>query len=81
MQRFLGISMIAGFALMVIAGPAAAKQCPKLINEINGIVGNRFDATAAAARAEAAQADQLHKAGKHEESEKIANDVLMRLKK
>jgi hypothetical protein len=45
------------------------------------MVGNRFDATAAAARTKAAEADKLHKDGKHAESEKAAKEALASLGK
>ncbi|MBI2216501.1 MAG: hypothetical protein HYU51_04310 [Candidatus Rokubacteria bacterium] len=81
MHRFLGISILAGLGLVLIAGPAAAKQCPKLVAQVNAQVGNRFDATAANARQTAAQAEQLHKAGKHADSEKLATETLEALGK
>jgi hypothetical protein len=76
MHRFLGISVLAGLGLVLVAGPAFASQCPKLIAQVNAAAGNRFDAAAATARQKAAQADQFHKAGKHADSEKVAKEAL-----
>ena len=79
MQRFV-IALVAT-AVALVASSAFAFQCPKLIAEINGQVGNRFDASAATARAKAAEADKLHKDGKHAESEKAAKEGLEALGK
>jgi hypothetical protein len=79
MQRFL-IAIVA-VAVVLVSGPAFAFQCPKLVAEINGQVGNRFDATAHTARAKAAEADKLHKEGKHAEAEKAAKEGLTALGK
>jgi hypothetical protein len=78
MHRFVMVTVIGILALAVV-GVASASQCPKLIAQINAAVGNRFDAAAAEARAKAAQADQLHKEGKHAESEKAAKEGLEKL--
>ena len=59
-------------ALVLVAAvtaPALAGQCPLLQAQIDKAVGNRFDPGAASARQIAAQADSLHKSGKHAESE------------
>jgi hypothetical protein len=73
--------LIALFALTVVAfaTPALAFQCPKLVKQINDTTGNRFDATAAQARLDAATATKLHAEGKHAESEKAAQDALTKL--
>jgi hypothetical protein len=63
----------------VSAGPALAGSCPKLVGQINAEVGKRFDKTAAEAKVKAAQADRLHKEGKHAESEKAAKEGLQLL--
>ena len=71
MARFILASALASVALLS-AGPALASQCPKLINQINTAAGNRFDAAAA-------EAEQLHKAGKHADSEKLAKEGLAKI--
>jgi hypothetical protein len=55
--------------IALAAGPVSASQCPQLQAQIDKAVGNRFDAGAANARSLAAQANSLHVAGKHAESE------------
>lgn len=72
----LSLAVVAAAAAPVFAG-----QCPKLISAINAEAGNRFDAAAAAAREKAAQADKLHKEGKHADSEKAAKEALTQLGK
>jgi len=49
------------------------------VSQINAAAGNRFDAAAYDARTKAAEADRLHKEGKHAESERAAKDGLERL--
>ena len=60
-----------GIAL-VVAMPvtAMAFQCPSLQAQINKEYGKRFDGTASTVRRMAAEADALHKSGKHAESVK-----------
>lgn len=67
--------------LAAVAAPALAGSCPKLVAEINSMAGNRVDATAAAAREKGAEAEKLHKEGKHAESEKAAKEGLALLGK
>jgi len=50
------------------AGPALASECPLLQKQIDAAIGTRADASAANAKALAAQAWALHQAGKHAES-------------
>lgn len=76
MRKLVVLSAIAAVA---VASPAWAFQCPKLVKQINDTVGNRFDATAAQARIDAAAAAKLHGEGKHAESEKAAKDTLAKL--
>ena len=52
-----------------VAAPALASQCPLLQAQIDKAIGNRFDPGAANARSLASQANSLHVAGKHAESE------------
>ena len=76
MKKLIAISAIATLA---IATPALGFQCPKLVKQINDTSGNRFDATAAQARIDAANAQKLHAEGKHAESEKVAKETLAKL--
>ncbi len=65
--------------LLTFATPALAAQCPALIKKINDAVGNRFDAAAAQARVDAANAQKLHAEAKHADSAKAAQDTLAKL--
>ena len=65
----------------VFANQAAAFQCPKLVGQINTEVGNRFDRASQDAKALAAEADKLHKEGKHADAEKKAKEGLTKLGK
>ena len=63
-------SFVAALVMVVAAAaPALASQCPMLQAQIDKAVGNRFDPGAANARSLASQANSLHVAGKHAESE------------
>ena len=75
MYRLAGIAVI-GIAALTFVTAAEAFQCPKLIGQINDAASNRFDGAAYDARQKAAQADQLHKEGKHAEAEKAAKEGL-----
>ena len=66
-------------AVIAVASPALAFQCPKLVKQINDTAGNRFDATAYQARVDAVSAGKLHTEGKHAESVKTAQDALAKL--
>ena len=64
-------SFILGVALLLVSVVAAsASECPKLQAQIDKELGQRFDGQAAVARAAAAEANALHKAGSHAESVK-----------
>lgn len=76
MKKLIVFSVV---AVLAIATPALASQCPKLVKQINDAAGNRFDATAAQARVDAGKAQKLHAEGKHAESEKAAKDTLAKL--
>lgn len=71
-------SVVSGVALasLVVAAPALAAQCPKLIKQIQDAAGNRFDNAAYEARQKAAAAQKLHDEKKHAESEKVAREGL-----
>lgn len=77
MKKLIVVSAV---AVIAIASPALAFQCPTLVKQINDTTGNRFDATAQQARADAVTAAQLHAQGKHAESVKVAQDALAKLK-
>lgn len=62
------VLVIAVALLTLLVGPAMANQCPLLIKQISDAAGNRLDAAGNTAKALAAEADALHKAGKHAES-------------
>lgn len=80
MHRSTLTFVLVALIVLVVAGPALAFQCPKLVAQINAATGTRYDATAAAAKGAAAQAMDLHKAGKHADAEKVANEALAKLK-
>ena len=80
-MKKLGLTIVGiGTFVAFAAGPALAFQCPKLIAEINNSAGNRLDAAGYEAREKAAEADKLHKEGKHAESVKAAQEGLAKLK-
>jgi hypothetical protein len=62
--------------VLAVAGPLSAFQCPTLIQKVNGEACNRFDDASNTARQLAAQAEALHKAGKHEESVAKAKEAM-----
>jgi hypothetical protein len=78
MQRLI-VAAVIGLTMLVVASSAQAFQCPKLIGQINAAAGNRLDAAGYEAREKAAEADRLHKEGKHAESEKAAKEGLAKL--
>jgi hypothetical protein len=78
MQRLV-IAAVVGLTVVFVAGSAHAFQCPKLIGQINAAASNRLDAAGYDAREKAAEADRLHKEGKHAESEKAAKEGLAKL--
>ena len=78
MRRFVLFAAL-GSMLVLVAGPAFAGSCPKMVAQINGATGIRFDPTAAAAKQKAHQGAALHAAGKHAESEKVLKEALASL--
>ena len=63
-------SFVTALVLVALAaGPALAGQCPTLQAQIDRAIGTRYDPSAANARQLASQANALHVAGKHAESE------------
>ncbi len=84
MRTFLLAFVLVG----LVAGPALAFQCPLLIKQINDAVDNRLagaDAAGSKARKLAAEAEALHKEGKHaeavEKAEEAAQVIRLDLKK
>jgi len=75
----VALTAIVALTALTLSTPAFAFQCPKLVKQINDVTANRFDATAANAKQAAAEANALHAAGKHAESEKLAKDTLDKL--
>jgi hypothetical protein len=76
------VALVVGVAVLMIlsvAGPSSAFQCPKLIQKVNDEAGNRLDEAGYNARQLAEEADALHKAGKHAESEAKAKEALKQL--
>lgn len=72
---------VTALATLLLAGPALAFQCPKLIAAIHAEADNRLDDAGYDARMKADKAEALHKEGKHEEAEKAAKEGLARLGK
>jgi hypothetical protein len=70
---------VVGLVALLLAAPAYAFQCPKLVKQLQDATANRFDPAAADAKLAATQAQTLHTAGKHAESEKMAKDALAKL--
>ena len=80
MHRALTFALVAAIVVLAFAGQALAFQCPKLAAQINATVGNRADAAAADAKEKVAMVMKLHSEGKHPDAEKVAKDVIERLK-
>lgn len=76
MMRF---AVLAAVLSLFVAGPVLAGSCPKLISEIRAKAGNRVDSAAYDAKQKADKAEQLHKDGKHADSEKLAKEALAAL--
>ncbi|MBI2159239.1 MAG: hypothetical protein HYU25_02390 [Candidatus Rokubacteria bacterium] len=80
MHRALLSVLVAALVVVAVAGQALAFQCPKLAAQINAAVGNRADATAADAKEKVQTVMQLHGGGKHADAEKLAKEVIEKLK-
>jgi hypothetical protein len=78
-MKHLALIAVVGLGAVLLAAPASAFQCPKLVKQLQDSTGNRYDATAAEAKAAAARAQALHSAGNHAESEKVAKEALAKL--
>jgi type II secretory pathway pseudopilin PulG len=79
MGRVALVVIVVLAVVFAVAGPSSASQCPKLIQKVNDEAGNRLDDAAYNARQLAAQAEELHKAGKHAESEAKAKEAMKQL--
>ena len=79
MKRLVLTLVGIGTFVALAAGPALASSCPKHIAAINAEAGRRFDNAAYDAKMKAAEADKLHKDGKHAESMKAAEEGLSKL--
>ena len=74
MKKSIAIMVLA--VAVAFAGVAAANECPLLIKQLNdGIAKVSDPAKAAEAKKLTAEADQLHKDGKHAESVKKADEA------
>lgn len=60
--------MVSLTIVALMTGPALASECLALIKQVQDGVGNRFDNAKYQALALAAEAEKLHKEGKHAES-------------
>lgn len=75
MSRLMTGVSTGALVLGLIASPALAGQCPLLIKQINDAAGSRLDAAGSTAKALAADSEALHKAGKHADSVKKAEEA------
>ena len=74
MKKTVGIMVLA--VAVACAGVAAANECPLLVKQLNdGIAKVSDPAKAAEAKKLTAEAEQLHKDGKHAESVKKADEA------
>jgi hypothetical protein len=78
-MKTLALGSVVALLALLVAAPASAFQCPKLVKQLQDATGNRFDATAANAKVAAGESMALHTAGKHAEAEKVAKDALTTL--
>jgi ATP/maltotriose-dependent transcriptional regulator MalT len=78
-MKSLALAAVVALLALVLASPASAFQCPKLIKQLQDATSTRYDATAADAKQAAVRAQALHTEGKHAESEKVAKDALAKL--
>ena len=76
----VALTAVVALLALWLATPAFAFQCPKLVTEIQTKTAQRYDPTASAAKVSAVEAQRLHAAGQHAESEKLAKETLDKLK-
>jgi hypothetical protein len=80
MRRSTVMLVLVAVVVLLFAGQALAFQCPKLAGQINAAVAQRYDAAASDAKVQVDKVMQLHKEGKHADAEKLAKEVLDKLK-
>ena len=80
MHRALTFVLVAAVVVLAFAAQALAFQCPKLAAQINATAGTRADAAAADAKEKVQTVMQLHGGGKHADAEKLAKEVIEKLK-
>ena len=76
---YLALTAVLSLVALLLAAPAEAFQCPKLVKQLQNATAQRFDAAATDAKVAAVQAQTLHAAGNHAESEKVAKAALTKL--
>ncbi len=80
MHRFTLMFVLSAVTVLVFAGQALAFQCPKLAAQINAATGMRYDAAAADAKDKVQTVMALHSKGNHPDAEKLAKEILEKLK-
>jgi hypothetical protein len=75
-MKSLALPAVVSLVALLLAVPADAFQCPKLVKQLQDATATRFDAAAANAKGAAQRAQALHAAGNHAESEKVAKEAL-----
>jgi hypothetical protein len=78
-MKSFALPAVVSLVVLLFAVPADAFQCPKLVKQLQDVTAQRFDAAAADGKIAAQQAQALHAAGNHAESEKVAKAALTRL--
>jgi hypothetical protein len=78
-MQIFALPALVAVVVLLLATPAAAFQCPKLVKQLQDATATRFDPTAADAKKAAVDAQALHTAGNHAESEKVAKAALTKL--
>jgi hypothetical protein len=78
-MKSFALPAVVSLVALLLAAPAEAFQCPKLVKQLQDETARRFDAAAANAKVAAQQAQALHAAGNHAESEKVAKEALNKL--
>jgi hypothetical protein len=80
MHRSTVMFVLLAVSVLLFTGQALAFQCPKLAAQINAAVAQRYDPAASDAKVQVDKVMQLHKEGKHADAEKLAKEVLDKLK-
>jgi hypothetical protein len=81
MKKLSIVALLAAFVL-TLGGPAFASHCPSMIKEANNLMATMDQSSDKVkdAKVLVEEADRLHKAGNHAESEKKADEALALLK-